>query len=106
MLSVHIDSMSEIEDNHKYAEILCNTNFNELNVMNLLMNEQHDVAEELLGVAFAPTDNATGMMGMAPRDGRCWGYTCATGLKPFCHALAFVQDLVFVALAVLFTRGV
>ena len=33
-----------------------------------LMNEQHDVLEELLSVALALADNATGTTRMAPRD--------------------------------------
>ena len=45
--------------------------FDELDSAYSLMNEQHDVSEELMGIVLAPTDDATGMMGMAPCDGRC-----------------------------------
>ena len=89
MLSIH--STSEIEDNHIFDEIVSNMNFNELDIVYSPMKEQHDVSEEeLLGVASAPADDATGTTGMAPRDVRCGGYVCWTGLMAFCHALAFV----------------
>ena len=35
------------------------------------MNGQHDVSEELLGVALAPVDDAIGMTRMALRDEKC-----------------------------------
>ena len=65
-----ITSMSEIKNNHKIDEILRNTNFDELGIMYLPMNEQHNVSE-VLGVVSAPADDATGTMGMAPGDVRC-----------------------------------
>ena len=36
------------------------------------MNGQHDVSKELLSVALVSMNDATGMMGMALRDGKCW----------------------------------
>ena len=66
-----INSTSEIEDNHKFDEILTNTNFNVFDITYSPMNDQHNESVELSGTASAPADDATGMMGMAPRDGRC-----------------------------------
>ena len=47
--------------------------------MYLPMNEQHDALEELLSVASAPSDDATGTTGMAPVMGgvgiRVWDWT-------------------------------
>ena len=75
--------MSEIEINHAIDKILGNTNFDELDITYLPMNEQHEVSEELLGFTLAPADDATGTRRMAPhddatatmrtapRDGRC-----------------------------------
>ena len=61
-----MDSTLEIQDN---------TNFDELNITYLPWNEQHIVSEELLGVASAPANDATGTRGMASCDVRC-GYVC------------------------------
>ena len=80
--TLSVDSTSEIKDNHKFNEILSNMNFDELDIMYLPMNEQHDVSEELTGIALAPADDATSTTGMAPCDGRC-GDTCV-GLD-LCH---------------------
>ena len=46
--------MSEIEDNHEFYEILISKNFDEIDIRYSSMKEQHDLREELLGVASAP----------------------------------------------------
>ena len=82
-------------------------NFDKLDNTYSPMNEQHDVSEELLGIALAPMDDATSMMGMALSDGwEMWGYSCGNGLVPFFHAPGFVPDLAFIVLRALFTPGV
>ena len=43
--------MLKIEDNHEFNEILSNRSFDELDITYSQMNEQHDVSEELLGIA-------------------------------------------------------
>ena len=45
--------------------------FNELDIVYSLMNEQHDLSEELLNVASVSADDATGTTGIAPHDVRC-----------------------------------
>ena len=80
--ALSINSTSEIEDIHEFDEILCNTNFDELDIMNSLINGQLDVSEELLGVTSAFADGATGMTGIAPHDRRC--VDTRVGLDP-CH---------------------
>ena len=100
-----IDSTSEIEDNHKFTEILSITNFDELDITYSPMNEQHDVLEELLGVTSAPADDATGTTGMVLHDGR-YGDTCVGLNSCYFTTLAFVRELVFIALAALFNPSV
>ena len=63
--------VSEIVNKHEFYEILINTNSNELDITYSLINEQHDVLEELLGVSSVPADDATGMMKTAPGDAKC-----------------------------------
>ena len=77
------------KDNHKFDEKLGNTNFDELNNMYPLINEQQDASEELLDVASAPADDATGTMGMPLPDGKC-GNTCVE--VDLCH-LAMPRSL-------------
>ena len=70
------------------------------------MNEQHEVLDELLGIASAPAADATGTMGMVPHDGRCEDTRVGLDSCHFPTPPALVRDPAFIALAVLVTPGV
>ena len=60
-----------MDDNQEFNKILGNMNLDELNITYLSMNNQHDRMEKVSGDNLALIDNATGMTGKEPRDGRC-----------------------------------
>ena len=62
--------MSEIQENSEFDDILGDMNFNELDISYLPINEnQQDEMEMLLGVASAPTNDASGTSRLAPHIG-------------------------------------
>ena len=67
--------MSEVKDPAEFDELLANVNFDEIDIAYSPMddndhNTNHET-EELLGVATAPANDATGTQGMATQEGVC-----------------------------------